>query len=213
MLSLVVYVSPVTGIPVRAGDPKLPPGDPAAASLKPPQSPCPTSTSKAVVGEFGPVIHLPLVPVHLSVLPDRRVLFWRRDKSVGANGEIVKGVTGRSEAYVWNVSDGSNKTDVATWRPHEGNWYVTNSSTGASRVTQWGGSGDTPVPGDYDGDGRADLAVYRPADGGWYIIDSSTGRAWAFGWGIPGDVPAPAWSTRRPSTLRRRRAGRCCGGR
>lgn len=68
------------------------------------------TASRAQVGEFGPTTSLPLVPVHLSLLPDRRVLFWGRDfEKDGAgviketpNGE-AKQVTGHSDAYVWSV--------------------------------------------------------------------------------------------------------------
>lgn len=72
------------------------------------------NASRAQVGEFGPVTELPLVAVHLSVLPDRRVLFWGRDFVKDENGEIVetptggaKQVTDRSEAYVRNMSTGA----------------------------------------------------------------------------------------------------------
>jgi hypothetical protein len=70
-----------------------------------------SSAGRAVAGEFGPIIQLPLVAVHLSVLPDRRVLFWGRDFATDANGTILptpngeaKQVTGKSEAYVWNLT-------------------------------------------------------------------------------------------------------------
>jgi len=75
------------------------------------------NASRAQVGEFGPVTSLPLVAVHLSVLPDRRILFWGRDFVIDEetgdikptpNGE-AKQVTGKSEAYVWNMATGEMK--------------------------------------------------------------------------------------------------------
>ena len=38
-----------------------------------------------------------------------------------------------------------------------------------------GGTGYTPLPGDYDGDGRADFVVYDTASGRWYGLLSSSG--------------------------------------
>lgn len=144
------------------------------------------------VGEFDPkgVVHLPTVPVHLSVLPNRKVLFWGRDKTIDASG--VHESVGRSFTYTWNMSDGSNKTDFAVWRPSEGNWYIIKSSNGGTRVNQWGLNGDVPVPADYDGDGIADLTVWRPTEGNWYTIKSSTNTTEVRQWGLNGDVPVPA---------------------
>jgi hypothetical protein len=156
----------------------------------PSPTPCSTSLNPSVVGRFDPnVISLPLVPVHISVLPDGRVLFWGRDRDVASDG-TVKEVAGKSEAYVWNISEGSNKTDVAVFRPSENKWYIINSSTGASRVVSLGSMGDVPAPGDYDGDGKADLAVFSP-NAFWTIVNSSDGSVRNQSFGIQGDVPVP----------------------
>jgi hypothetical protein len=60
------------------------------------------STSKSNGGEFSPMDFLQLVPVHLSVLPDKRVLYWSRDMLVNTAGQ-VKQKGGASDAYVWNT--------------------------------------------------------------------------------------------------------------
>jgi hypothetical protein len=183
-LSVTLYsnteASNTSGPVTRTAEP--PPAPPVQACV----------AGRGQVGEFDPngVVHLPTVPVHLSILPNKKVLFWGRDKSFDQAGQ--HDLVGRSFTYVWNMPDGSNKTDVAVWRPSEGNWYIINSSNGAVRTTQWGVNGDVPVPADYDGDGSADLAIWRPSEGNWYIIRSSTGAGEIRQWGVNGDTPVPA---------------------
>ena len=72
-------------------------------------------------------------------------------------------------------------TPIAVFRPSDGVWYINGVGS-----TQWGTSGDIPVPGDYNGDGITDIAVFRPADGVWYINGVGSTQ-----WGTSGDIPVP----------------------
>jgi hypothetical protein len=108
----------------------------------------------------------------------------------GPNGDYI--YTTSSSTYSNSAPsnfDGDGKTDLAVFRPTDGNWYITRSSNGAFSGQQFGASGDKPIPGDFDGDGKHDLAVFRPSSGTWYIIRSSNGAFSAEGFGANGDVP------------------------
>ncbi|HEX8734340.1 MAG TPA: FG-GAP-like repeat-containing protein [Pyrinomonadaceae bacterium] len=83
--------------------------------------------------------------------------------------------------------DGDRKTDVAVFRPSDGNWYILQSANNSIAAVHFGQNGDAPVPADYDGDARADLAVYR--QGVWYILNSASDSFRAEQFGIASDKP------------------------
>jgi hypothetical protein len=93
--------------------------------------------------------------------------------------------------HAGNDFDGDGKTDLGSWTPSTGNWWVWNSSTRVPRnVDTLGQIGDIPVVGDFDGDGKADAAVWRPTTGQWIVTYSSTGATVAIkSWGVMGDIP------------------------
>jgi len=91
--------------------------------------------------------------------------------------------------------DGDGKSDMASWDPSNGKWYV--YSVAKSTFIVWGitlgTSGMIPVSGDYDGDGVSDLAVWDPANFKWYVysVAKGTNIVWAVQHGAIGMTPVP----------------------
>ncbi len=92
--------------------------------------------------------------------------------------------------------DGDGDSDRSVYRPATGQWFV---NGGSPELTQYGVSGDVPVPADYNGDGVVDKAVYRPSTGQWFIRDAapapevvSYGAPCASACDKAGDIPVPA---------------------
>jgi hypothetical protein len=85
----------------------------AAPARSTPQTTCAGGqrSGAACVGEWGPLKELRTMPVHISLLPDSRLLYWGRDK-VPAQGPGQEGrwwdETGRSETYTWNPLNGAD---------------------------------------------------------------------------------------------------------
>ena len=120
--------------------------------------------SRAIVGEFAAPVDLPLVTVHLSVLPNRKVLFWGRDLVREANGTIqtvpsglTKGdsrqVVGRSEAWLWDpITDTRQRFDNLTT-----NLFCSGHSfLPDGRLIVTGGHGHS----DFDGAGEKHINIF-----------------------------------------------------
>jgi hypothetical protein len=61
----------------------------------------PVQGNPSVVGQWGAVNNWPIVPIHISLLPNGKVLAWGRDKTP-QGGDVL----GKSDAYVWDPATG-----------------------------------------------------------------------------------------------------------
>jgi hypothetical protein len=95
--------------------------------------------------------------------------------------------------------NGDGKTDFSVIRilpsftegaPQQLRWLTTLNGGSGVTPTDFGLTGDIPVPSDYDGDGKDDVAVWRPgAQGTFYILQSETNTVRISSFGITGDNP------------------------
>ncbi|HEX8370634.1 MAG TPA: FG-GAP-like repeat-containing protein [Pyrinomonadaceae bacterium] len=119
------------------------------------------------------------------------VVFHRNDKRLGiARFENNINIAAGNHRSAFDV-DGDGKSDIAVFRPSEGNWYILQSADNSFRAIHFGQDGDTLAPADYDGDRKTDIAVVRSEV--WYILNSSDNSFRAESWGTPGTefvVPA-----------------------
>jgi hypothetical protein len=95
--------------------------------------------------------------------------------------------------------DGDRKTDLAIFRPSEGNWYIRPSGGQTEQIHKYGFGTDIPVPGDYDGDGKTDLAVYRPSEGKLYVLPSGGGPEQTRSYGLGDGILTPQPTNPEPA--------------
>lgn len=87
--------------------------------------------------------------------------------------------------------DGDGKSDIAIYRPSNGQWWIMKSSDGSHYALTFGLETDKIVPADYTGDGKTDVAVFRPSTGEWFILRSEDNSYYAFQFGTEEDIPVP----------------------
>ena len=97
----------------------------------------------------------------------------------------------RAPAAVVFDFDGDSKTDVSIFRPSNGEWWISRSSTNQIVAAQFGSSSDKTVPADFTGDGKTDIAFWRESSGQWFVLRSEDNSFYAFPFGSPGDIAAP----------------------
>ncbi|MDQ3747876.1 MAG: FG-GAP-like repeat-containing protein, partial [Acidobacteriota bacterium] len=115
--------------------------------------------------------------------------------------------------------DGDGKSNIAVFRPSNGNWYILPSQNNSFYGFPFGQAGDQIAPADYDGDGKTDVAVFRdtvPGAGNFayfYILNSSDNSFRPVQFGATDDVPmAGDWDGDGKADLAVYRSGSVAGG-
>ena len=129
-------------------------------------------------GENGQLVDRTILPSDFST----RTVCAR----VSSLGQFVVALASPTAVNAVFDFDGDGRSDISTYRPNEGNWYL-NQSTDGSASAQFGLPNDQIAPADYDGDGKTDVAVWRESEGNFYIINSSDGSTRIENFGLPGD--------------------------
>jgi hypothetical protein len=94
------------------------------------------------------------------------------------------------------------RTDIAIYRPSNGQWFGLNAAGGvALPAVMFGTQGSIPVPSDYDGDQVADIAFYDLPSGQFLIRPSGGGPTLVYGLGVVTNDspinkrPTESWNT------------------
>ena len=83
--------------------------------------------------------------------------------------------------------DADGKTDIAVYRPTEGDWAIRGKGN-----TTFSISGGIPVPADYDGNGVTDFAFFDPTTAIWHVKQNYQSAITVQQHGKAGDIPVPA---------------------
>ncbi|HVF30188.1 MAG TPA: zinc-dependent metalloprotease family protein [Pyrinomonadaceae bacterium] len=149
----------------------------------------PTVIENSTPNDGTAVITLPNIPTtmgRIKIEAEGNIYFDISD----VNFTVTTGVATPTKAPF--DFDGDNRTDLAIFRPSNGQWWMNKSSNGSTLALEFGTSSDVIAPADYTGDGLTDVAIWRPASGAWFVLRSEDFTYFAFPFGVSGDVPVAA---------------------
>lgn len=123
--------------------------------------------------------------------PGYYMLFIVNDSGIPSVAKIVQ-IKDRDASFRFDY-DGDWRSNIAVFRPSNGEWTIQLDSTNPQyNYYTWGINGDMVVPGDYDGDQKTDIAVFRPSNREWSIVNSFNSSYSIFVFGQSGALPVPA---------------------
>ncbi len=130
------------------------------------------SASDTLIGTLQSFASSAQGPVHFATGPDGAVYY----------AAINAGQIYRINRY----------SDKVIYRPGASSqWYVKRGDGGPDGSTQWGTTGDVPVPGFYTGGAQPDFGVFRPSSGFWFVKTAAGVIEPSVQWGTSVDTPVP----------------------
>jgi len=110
-----------------------------------------------VVGQWSSVITLPIVAIHMHMLPNGKVLIWQDDNHPNYNSNATR-LAGSTVAYVWDVGAGTT-TQVNNTSVNE--FCSAHAFLPDGRLLVAGGHAGT------DGDGITDAFIFNSSNNTW----------------------------------------------